>query len=251
MSFMTILCQTKAMLDLVKDEFLTLLKKIIQDRKKFPPAMYKTKLLKDYVSNLSRINTCQNIKNQPYKKAELPYSGSSRSLNLLNTSFQNYIDNTQKSFAFSNRFNNLYDDYLNSLYKRGKYDENSLWLMKNSKNNKIMKRTKSSNNSFYISSSPFRNNFRRKGFDFDNSFSSKKSLNQSDIRNSSEEKGKAKVGSAYEDFNNRSFQIRRSNSKGISKDKYGFKENNIHVSLKNYPKNRKIIDYSSPGLENK
>ena len=47
------LLQTKAMLELVKDQFLSLLKKIIQDRKKFPQTIIKTQLVNEYVSNLT------------------------------------------------------------------------------------------------------------------------------------------------------------------------------------------------------
>ncbi len=249
------LIQTKAMLDVVRDQFLTLLKRIIQNRQKFPQSIMRTKLINDYIYNLSKLSTNTKPKISSNRKDYLlNSSNSNRSFNHMNSSFSSYIENTQRSFAFSNRYNILFDDYLNNLYQKGKYEDNSAWLKNNSSiNNNFEKKRNKSSSSFFIRSSPYMTIYKRKNADMEN-FSSRRSLNQTEIRNLSGRKNKLRVGTAYEDFSNRSFQIRRSNSKGnkyehANTEVFNTNERrNIHVNMMNQAAGKKIIDYSTPSI---
>lgn len=258
------LLQTKAMLSLVKDQFLSLLKKIVQDRKKFPETLIRTQLINDYVLNLSKLRTNQNPQINASSRGDANHSSSSninRHPNLMNNSYSAYLSNSQNSFAFSSRYNSLMEEHLNNLYRRGKFKENSLWLSFNNdsrKSNIGNSNNYKPYNSFYISSCPSNNIYKRKNCDLENSFSSRKSLNQSDIRNLSEirKEQRGKVGAAYENFSNRSYSSKGYN-RGLSCNVYGYPINkggkmqrfdindnqNIHVNVSNQKGNKRRINY--------
>ncbi len=118
------------------------------------------------------------------------------------------------------------EDYLNNLYRRGKYKENSNWLNYNSLNHK---RNKSQNNSFCISSNSYNRLYKRSYNDSEGSFNlgHRDSFHRSNSRNfSNGSRNKDSVKGAFNELANRSFQQRRgSKNKEMNFQLYGTPKN--------------------------
>lgn len=210
------LLATKTTLNLIKDQFLNLLKKIINNPKKYPKDLYKGMDISKYISNLSQMDKSIN-------KSELNESN-------LNKSYSTYIDNNSKSFAFSSRYNTMMEEYLIGLSKRGKYKENSNWIKENNSlitvNIKNKPKIEIENNSLF-----------------------KRDVNKSEMRLLSEKNRKKNINTKYinRSLSSKSLNKGKTTNNNISQHKT-YKNINVNSNINEADK---ILRYCSPYLYKK